>query len=250
MPRMVRRGGTPTDREASPASSPLPKSTSMQTERSTRNCSDGDYWSEPDEPSPSSRGAPVSAYPFFEGRCPSRAICLAGGLAPRSVVWRVADLDARVDHRAAGSTRKRALRNPAFVWSPDVRRRQIGGFCRLQGRKGTRINIVDMPPYVESQSLAQKTAIAALRSGGSNTGARCRCTCRYASSRYLSTHPRTVFAQTPHGVRQTRTIPRPCRARHCTTGNTSLYRHTGDPGDPTSCKPTTPPTARMRPGRL
>ena len=125
-----------------------------------------------------------------------------------------------------------------------LRRCQIGRFYRLQRCKGTRINIVDIPPYVESQSLAPKTAIAALQSEGSNTGTRCRCTCRYASSRHLSTHPRTVFAQTPHGVRRTRTIPRPCRARRCTTGNTSLYRHTGDPGDPTSCQPTAPPTAR------
>ena len=91
---------------------------------------------------------------------------------PRSVVWRVADLDARVNHRAADSTRKRALRNPAFARSPDVRRHQVGRFCRLQGRKGTRINIVDIPPYFESQSLAPTTAIAALQSaGGEHRGA-------------------------------------------------------------------------------
>ena len=65
-----------------------------------------------------------------------------------------------------------------------MRRCQIGRFYRLERRKGTRINIVDMPPYVESQSFAPKTAIAALRSGGSNTGAQCRCTCRHASSRH------------------------------------------------------------------
>ena len=38
----------------------------MQTKRSTRICSDGDYWSEADEPSPSARGAPISAYPSLK----------------------------------------------------------------------------------------------------------------------------------------------------------------------------------------